>query len=196
MRLQRKTKLLKKIEEFGKSVIITGFRNVKLRDVETFLENIRKEKPSNVAAQFFDARFVATWKHLYFAVLNALTAFKNKENISKSLAMEAMLHASGQHQIQKAMAILKVKPESSEIAVLIIAEQSESAKAMLSMVSKLVNSEPDDTVLELSDEKVKNIKRVFNISEVEISAIKEKNHLEEALTALVIERMALLATRK
>ena len=114
--------MLKYIEEFGKYAAITGFRNVKIRDTEEFLKKIRKRKGSNVEIQFFDAKFVVTWQHLYFAVLNALTAFKNKGNISKSIAMETMLSASTQRQIRKAMELLGIKSETSEIAVLIIGE--------------------------------------------------------------------------
>jgi KEOPS complex subunit Cgi121 len=187
--------LLKYIEEFKKQVEITGFRNVRIRDIEEFLTMTRKEKPLNVEIQFFDAKFVATWQHLYFAALNALTAFKNKENISKSVAMETMLYASAQRQILKAMKLLGIKPDSSEIAVLIIGEKPETIKSALSMVSKHVKSEPDDTVLELSKEKATIIQKIFEISSVELRTIVRKDDLERALTDLVIERMALLSTQ-
>lgn len=187
--------MLKHIEEFGKQVEITGFRNVEVRDIEEFLMITRKEEPLNVETQFFDAKFVATWQHLYFAVLNALTAFKNRENISKSLAMETMLYASAQRQISKAMKLLGIKPDSSEIAVLIIGEKPETIKTALLMVSKHANSNPDDTVLELSKEKAAIIKEIFEISSVEMKAIVKKGDLKRALTDLVIERMALLATQ-
>ncbi|MDH5793660.1 MAG: KEOPS complex subunit Cgi121, partial [Candidatus Bathyarchaeota archaeon] len=88
--------MLKYIEEFGKYAAITGFRNVQIKDTEEFLKKICKKKGSNVETQFFDAKYVATWQHLYFAVLNALTAFKNKGNISKSVTMETLLYASAQ----------------------------------------------------------------------------------------------------
>ena len=187
--------MLKYIEEFGKQVGVTGFRNVRIRDIEEFLKIIRKEKTSNVEIQFFDAKFVATWQHLYFAALNALTAFKNKENISRSLAMETMLYASAQRQISKAMELIGIKPHSSEIAVLIIGEKPETVRSALAMVSKHVNSDPDDTVLELSDEKVTSIQKIFEISSVELETVIKRDDAEIALTDLVIERMALLATQ-
>jgi len=187
--------LLKYIEEFRRQVEITGFRNVRIRDIEEFLTIIRKEMPSNAEIQFFDAKFVATWQHLYFAALNALTAFKNKENISKSVAMETMLYASAQRQILKSMKLLGIKLDSSEIAVLIIGEKPETVRSALSMVSKHVKSEPDDTVLELSKEKATIIQKIFGISSVELRTIVKKDDLERALADLVIERMALLATQ-
>ena len=188
--------MLKHIEEFGKCAAITGFRNVKIKDTKEFLKKIHKEKPSNVETQFFDAKFVASWQHLYFAVLNALTAFKNKGNISKSLAMETLLYASAQRQIRKAMELLGIKSETSEIAVLIIGQNSETVKSALSMILASVNVQHDDTVLKLSEEKKRIIQKAFGISDLELKTVMKKDGLEEALTNLVIERMALLATRR
>jgi KEOPS complex subunit Cgi121 len=187
--------LLKEIEEFGKYVAIAGFRNVKIKDIEEFFKMMRKEKLSNVELQFFDANFVATWQHLYFAALNALTAFKNRENISESLAMESLLYASAQRQIRRAMKLLGIKPNSSEIAVLIIGERPELVRSVLSFVSKQVKAKRDDTVLRLSKEKAVDIQKVFVIPDVELETVAKKDGLEKALTDLVIERMALLATQ-
>lgn len=187
--------MLKQIEEFGKHVAIAGFRNVKIQDVEEFFKMMRKEKPSSVEIQFFDAKFVATWQHLYFAALNSLTAFKNGENISESLAMESLLYASAQRQIRKAMKLLGIKPNSFEIAVLIIGERPESVRSTLSLVSKQVKAKCDDTVLRLSKEKVASIQEIFVISDVELETVVKKDGLEKALTDLVIEQMALLATQ-
>ena len=187
--------MLKYIEEFGKYVAITGFRNVKIEDTEEFLKRACKEKRSNVEIQFFDAKLVATWQHLYFAVLNALTAFKNKENISKSLAMETMLCASAQRQIRKATELVGIKRDSSEIALLIIGERLETVESTLSMVLKHVKAKRDDTVLDLSEEKIATIQEAFGISAFEVKTIVKKDEIGRALTDLVIERMALLATQ-
>ena len=127
--------------------------------------------------------------------MNALTVFKNGENISESLAMESLLYASAQRQIRKAMKLLGIKPSSSEIAVLIIGEKLESVRSALSFVSKLVEAKRDDAVLELSKEKIADIQKVFVISDVELETVVKKDGLEKALTDLVIERMALLATQ-
>jgi len=186
-------KLLKYIEEFEKYVAITGFRKIKISDIEKFLKMIREEKGLNVEIQFFDAKFVATWQHLYFAVLNALTAFKNKENISKSLAMEAMVYASAQRQIRRAVELLGIKPTTSEIALLIIGEKPKPVKLALSMISATAKAQHDDTVLKLSKEKERIIKKAFGISDLELKTTMKKDELEKALTNLVIERMALLA---
>jgi KEOPS complex subunit Cgi121 len=188
--------LLKYIEENEKHVEISGYRNVKIEDFPEFLNTIHEEKQLDVEIQFFDAQLVATWQHLYFAVLNALTAFKNKENISKNLEMEIMLYASAQRQIQKAIELIGVKQHSRSIAVVIVGEKTESVKKASRTVSKYVNGERDDRVLELSKEKTKIIREAFEISLIEIKTVLKGNDFEQALTNLVIERMALLSTQR
>jgi tRNA threonylcarbamoyladenosine modification (KEOPS) complex Cgi121 subunit len=187
--------LLKYIEEAGKYVKITGFSNLDIKDAEEFVKATRTETSQNTWIQFFNADLVATWQHLYFAVLNALLAFKNERNISKSVSMETMLYASAQRQIRKAIQLMGVKRDSANVAVVIIGESSESVKALLAAVSKRVGAEPDDAVLEILNEKVEGIRAAFGIIETELKTVMEKNNGEDALVNLVIERIALLPTQ-
>ena len=188
--------MLRYIEENGKYVEITGFKNAKIADVEKFLEKIRREKQPNIETQFFDAKLVATWQHLYFAVLNALTAFKNRENISKSLEVETMLYASAQRQIQKAIKLLGIHRDSSDIAVVIVGEKPENLKSALSTVAKHISTQPDETALELTKEKMATIQKAFKIADEELETVMKKGDHKEALIGLVIERMALLAIHR
>ena len=100
------------MEEFGKFIEITGYSNISFAAAEAFLKEKRKQSQTTYI-QFFDADLIATNEHLYFATLNALQAFKNKTNISKSPAMEAMLYASAQRQIQKAIERSGIKPKTT-----------------------------------------------------------------------------------
>lgn len=188
--------MIKYLEEFGKNAAIAGFRDVKITGVEAFLEKAKKGVGKNIEVQFFDAEFVATWQHLYFAALNALTAFKNCENISKTIAIETLLYASAQRQIRKAMKLLGIKQNSKKIAVLIIGENAGEVESALRAVSKTVGEKRDDEVLELSQEKIEKIRNVFKISDTELKAATRGSAVEKALTDLVIERMALLATER
>jgi tRNA threonylcarbamoyladenosine modification (KEOPS) complex Cgi121 subunit len=186
--------VLKYFEEFGEYVEITGFRNVKIEDAEDFLKATRMEQ-QGTAVQFFNAEFVATWQHLYFAVLNALTAFRNKSNISKNIAVEVMLYASAQRQIKKAIALVGVERDSANIAVVILGENADAVKTVLDAVSKRVGAEPDETVLALSKDKLQSIHKAFNISEKEVETVMKRGDVEQALVNLVIERVALLSTQ-
>ena len=186
--------MLKYFEEFGEYVEITGFRNVKIENAEGFLKATRREQ-QGTAVQFFNAELVATWQHLYFAVLNALTAFRNKSNISKNIAVETMLYASAQRQIQKAIARAGVNRDSANVAVVIIGENPDAVKTALSLVSKRIGAEPDETVLALPNSKVQSIREAFGISDKELETVMAKGNVQQALVNLVIERMALLATQ-
>jgi KEOPS complex subunit Cgi121 len=187
--------LLKYIEEAGKYVEITGFRNVGIEDAEEFVKATRGEMRSSEWIQFFDAELVATWHHLYFAVLNALLAFRSERNISKSVAMETMLYASAQRQIRKALQLVGVKRDSANVAVVITGENPDSVEAFLSAVSKRIGVEPDDTVLEVSREKAWRIRQAFEIAEKELNTVTEKNDGLQALVDLIVERVALLSTQ-
>jgi tRNA threonylcarbamoyladenosine modification (KEOPS) complex Cgi121 subunit len=184
-----------KPEELDKKITIIGFRNVQIGNVNAFLEHFRKEN-MGASVQFFDAKHVAGPQHLYFAALNALNAFEKNTNISNNLAVEALLYASAQRQIKKAVAMLGIKQDSSEVAVLIMTENSHKKTDCLRLVTEIIPSEQNDSVLELTDKKIGNIKKLFEISDLEFEAKLEKEGLEkEALTDLVIERMALLVTK-
>jgi KEOPS complex subunit Cgi121 len=176
------------LEDFDTYVAIAGFRNVKVMDVNGFFNLVRK-RVKGAHAQFFDATSIAGWEHLYFAALNALNAFKNKQNISNSLAVEALLFASAQRQITKAVKMLGIRPESSQVAALIIAETRQRATEALEIISKTIPGERDDSTLELTDGKIEGIKRLFDISDLELRA-------SGGLRELVIEHMALLSISK
>jgi len=184
-----------KPEELDEKITIIGFSNVKLENINAFLEHFRKEK-KGAAVQFFDAKHVAGPQHVYFAALNALNAFDKKTNISNNLVVEALLYASAQRQIKKAVEMLGIRHDSSEVAALIMTENGHKKTDYLRLVTEIIPGERDDNVLELTDKKIKNIKKLFKISDLEFEAKLEREGLEkEALTDLVIERMALLVTK-
>ena len=182
-------------KKMNEVITIIGFRQVQIDSINNFLDQFKKEE-IGFAVQFFDAKNVAGPQHLYFAALHALAAFENNTNISNSLSVEALLYASAQRQIKKAVQMLGIKQDSSELATLIITEKRNETDPSLKKVSETVPGERDDTVVELTEKKVENLKKVFSISDLEFEAKLTKEGLEkEALTDLIIERMALLVTR-
>ena len=187
--------MLKYLEEDRKYIEITGFRNINIGDAEKFLKSSFVEKQDDACVQFFNADLVATREHLYFAAINALLAYRNKRNISKTLAMEAMIYASTQRQIRKALALLGVKPSSANIAAIIISDKPDSVQATLLAIGKRVCAETDETVLELTKDKMRGICKGFGITEKGLEAVVKKNDITQAMVDLVIERMALLQTQ-
>lgn len=176
-------------------ITILGFRNVKLENINTFLENFRNES-KNVPIQFFNAKYIASFDHLFFAGLYALNSFEKKTNISNNLAVEALLYASAQRQITKAVKMLGIKQDTLEVAVLILTESSSQKNEYLKLISKNISGERDDSVLDFTDEKFYNIKQLFEISDLELeSKLQKEGQEKQALIDLVIEHMALLRTK-
>jgi KEOPS complex subunit Cgi121 len=183
------------LKEYGKYVEIMGYKNISFSCAEAFLNKDRKIQNHRFELQFFDADLIATERHLYFAVLNALEAFKNKTNLSKSLAMETMLYASAQRQIQKAISKSGIKPESTNLAAVIISQDQSGLKTVLDELTIDLDKKPDDSVLKMTTQKMKRLKETFQISEKELEAISKDKNSEMVLADLVIEHMALLATQ-
>ena len=187
--------MLKPLQEDGKYVEITGFKNVHVKDAEKFLQAVRNGMPEEAEVQLFDADLIASWQHLYFAVLNALMAFRTGRNISKSVAVEVMLYASAQRQITKAIELIGVKKTTANVAVVVVSKATESVKRALAAIVNCVGVEPDETVLELSTRKVQRIRRAFAVSDLELETVASEGGAAEALIDLVVERVALLSTQ-
>jgi tRNA threonylcarbamoyladenosine modification (KEOPS) complex Cgi121 subunit len=185
--------LIKQAEGFDQFVGVIGLRDVQVGDVEGVVDHVREELGA-VTVQFFDARLVAGWQHPFFAALNALKAFKNGANISKSLAIECLLYACAQTQIRVALEALGIKANSSEVAVLVVGDEAEIVERSLKKASKLLCGTLDEAVLDLTDEKLEAVKRLFDISDDELSATSGDAGAQKPVVDLVIEHMALLDT--
>jgi len=187
--------MLKPLDEYGRFVEISGFRNVAIGDAKVFMESVCKDLPDGVEVQLFDADLVATWEHLYYAALNALMAFQNKRNASKTLAVEMALYASARRQIKRAIEFIGVKSGSGNIAVVVLGSDEASVEAGLRVVAQRLGVEPDDGVLGLSEAKTVRIRGAFDVSDAELQAVSACGDAEAALVDLVVERVALLSTR-
>jgi tRNA threonylcarbamoyladenosine modification (KEOPS) complex Cgi121 subunit len=187
--------LIKWLEETEEFAQITGFKNLKIDNTKKFVKKIRDEMPQKAWIQFFDASVVATWQHLFFATLNAQLSFRNHSNISKSIEMETLLFASTQHQINKAIKKMGIKTDSINIAVVIVAKITKQLDRALSVISRIIGKEPDESVLEISDHKQEIILTIFEISRNEIEAIIKKENTRNAIRDVVLEKVALLSTK-
>lgn len=188
--------MIDKLERISQYLAVAGFKNIKITDVDEFFADVKAEI-GNACVQFFNADLIAGQAHLRFAVMNALLAFRNKVNISNSLAMETLLYASAQRQIKDALKLMGVNPNSKRVAVLILTETQNQGATVLESVSKLLQGKRDDSVVELSKGKIDGLMKLFGISTMELEAKTEKKGAEgEALLDLIIEHMALLVTQR
>jgi len=183
------------LTELNEKIVTVGFSDVKLDDVNTFLKLFRTGT-NGAPIQLFDSKNVAGKQHLYFAAINALNAFEKKTNISNNLEVEALLYASGQRQITKAVEMMGIKQDSTQLAALIMAEDDKKKSEYVKLVTKIIPGKRNDNVIDLTDKKFRSIKKLFEISDLEFeSNLKKEGTEKETLTDLVIERMALLVTR-
>jgi tRNA threonylcarbamoyladenosine modification (KEOPS) complex Cgi121 subunit len=189
------TLLKKYIKDTNKFALITGYNNLKIGNSKIFVKNIREKLPQNVWIQFFDPSVIATWQHLFFAIVNAQLSFENEKNISKSIEMETLLYASAQHQINKAINKIGIKDDSSDIAIVIVANKEKQIDESLLLISRYLEKGPDDSILEFSSKKYEKISTEFHVSKNEIKAILKKDNIKDAIRDIVLEKMALLSTR-
>lgn len=185
---------IEKIEEYGKLLLIAGFRESEISDVATFIDVARKRIDSGTF-QFLNADRVAGRDHLFFAALNALKAFAQNTNFASRLDIEILLYASCQDQITRALSMVGLSPKTNRVAFLVLTELEDEAVRSFDSVSSLVGV-PDDSVLEVNEAKFGELKQIFSVSDLELEAITETSDPYEALTLAIIERCALLAVRR
>ncbi len=182
-------------EEFNKSIITLGFKNIKVGNIDNLL-NVIRAKMGEIEIQVFDADRIAGPDHLLFASLKALKAFKQKRNISDSVPVEVILYASGQRQIRKAIQMLGVRPETSSLAVVAITSKSEEMGQIVETVERLIGGTQDNAVLEISDSKARTLMKLFGLTDM---AVEERvgagTSLAKAVSEMIIEVGALLATK-
>lgn len=179
-------------EVMGKYLIVEGFRDVKIDDIDKVLKII-KVNSGNCQVQILDADYIAGFEHIFFSVLNALKAFEAGYNISRSVPIEILLFASGQDQIKRAIEILGVKETTRNIALVIIAEKRGEALFALNSIVSALGWNVDQKVIEITSEKIQRIINAFKISPQELEA-SMRGSLEDAIKNVVIERAALLVT--
>ena len=181
--------------EYGKYLVISGFKDIRFVDAEACLKENRIQIKPNSEMQVFDADLIATDQHLYFAVINALQAFHGKTNLSKTIAMETMLYASAQRQIKQAINCLGIKPQTTNMAVVILSENPKETEEMLKSIKAGVGAMLDEKVLEMTEIKERRIRHTFQITDEELETLKGNASSSEIVVNLVIERVALLSTQ-
>jgi KEOPS complex subunit Cgi121 len=181
------------IKKFSKYLLIAGIKNFGVLNYEEICSKIDKGY-NDLEIQFVDPRKILGSNHIYFATLNALKAFMNKKNISKSLSIEILLYISGQKQIEAAIRLFGLQKKNKNLILVAVGQKKEDLKRLEQNVKKSLNVELDNSIIEsYSKKKYDNIKRVFNISTLEIETVKRKNDdSKDILEKLIIERMAFL----
>lgn len=145
-------------------------------------------KEKNTIIQALDATGVYGKNHLISATIHATRAFEQKTNSTNSLALEILLYAAGERQIQKAIKKIGIKKETQTIAFVILYqhERKTSQRHMKMIIRQLLQKfhlSLDNTVLEGNRSTLKRI----GITEREIATIPENKYAD-----LVLEKVALV----
>jgi len=159
---------------FGKPVIRNRIELLSaLRDLQS---------SHGCVVQALDADKVVSERHIILAAEKAFAAISQGRNIAKDPGMEIMRYASGERQIEKALAMGIC--DSTERMVLILASTGKSHWPEVSELSRLIALDGRGCSF-----KAEAVKEAFNISAEEIEAVGE-----ERMAELVIERVALVDT--
>jgi KEOPS complex subunit Cgi121 len=188
--------LILDLSEDRRFVVISAFIVPKGMDPFVTLNELRSAIPGS-EIQFFDGGRVAGKEHLEIAAINASHAFKSGFGISRSLAMETLLYASAQRQIDAAITRTGVTQDSKTVGFVAFSEDGEGARVLEDRISQIVGVELKEELLEeWSEEKIRNIAALYGISATELEAVKvPRQEIEKAIMKAVVERVALLSTR-
>ena len=184
------------LSEDRRFAIVSAFAVPQGVDPFMTLKGMRTTTPG-IEIQFFDGGRVAGKEHLEIAAINASHAFKSGIGISRSLAMETLLYASAQRQIDAAIARIGVTQDSKTVGLVAFSETGEDAKVLEEKITQIVGVELNEKLLEeWSEDKTRNIAALYDISATELEAVKmPRQEINEAIKKAVIERVALLSTR-
>ncbi len=142
-------------------------------------------------AQLLDADGVAGYDHLLMAAVNAARSTETGLSVSKSITVEALLYASAQDQITKALGMMGLSGKSNRIALMVFASNPKEAEAAYRRVAVLLGDE-DDAALEIDAGKREKLRKAYGVSDAELEAAGGA----DALGRLIVERGALLSLRR
>ena len=179
----------------GKFVAVSAFKTPPGKDPLEILRDVRTAFP-DVDIQFFDGRRIAGKEHLEIAAINALQAFKAGINIARSRAMEALLYASAQRQIDVAISRLGVTRDSKIVGLVAFSDTRDCVEVIEHRIIESLGTKTNEALLdEWSESKAREIMHLYGIEPSELEAIKMPNQeINGAIRKAVIERVALLST--
>ncbi|MBN2599884.1 MAG: hypothetical protein JXA75_05020 [Candidatus Thermoplasmatota archaeon] len=169
-------------------ITVIGARGT-LKDIDGFVQQLLAfSNKERLVIQAFDAAMVYNTDHLVSATIHAKRAFEQGTNATNSLALEILLYAAGERQIQKAIRKIGVKKGKHPLVFVLTDPISEKNKRNLerTVIQRLLQTfrlTRDDTVLKGDRTTLKR----FGITDEELSTIPEEKQGE-----LLLEKVALV----
>jgi len=160
-----------------------------IQDVEVFVQQLGVfSAQEHLVIQAFDARVIYSKEHVISAVNHAKRAFAQKTNATNTLALEILLYAAGERQIQKAIKKTGVKKGKQRIVFVLTNKSYTSTKkkidpAVIHRFSDLFQLSLDESVIKGNSATLKR----FGITQKELSTLPE-----EKCGDLILEKVALV----
>jgi len=149
----------------------------------------------DMSAQVLDATKIAGFRHLQASALMASNAWGRNANVSRSPATEVLVYASAMKQIKEAISSIGVSPVSLLWAVIGVGRSAEAMDMLERSAGRF--GVLDDSIIEMSEQKVCSIAESFRIGNAEAS-IAEKLICSRtgAIQSLILERVAISEFRR
>ncbi|MHA1408984.1 MAG: KEOPS complex subunit Cgi121 [Candidatus Odinarchaeia archaeon] len=189
----------KPFENYG--VTITAFKRTENTKLSELIDLVGSHSAftNKPIIQLFNADRIATWKHLYFAAYLTLQNYHSAHMKSKTIELELMRLAAAKRHIKDAIDMLGLNENTKRIAFLSITIDSNTRSETWINYIKKLELTPELKLLNLTDEKVHLILKLFNIPEIEYNIL-SRNYTEsdkyELIVKLVINRMASTVLKK
>lgn len=152
-----------------------------IQNIDRFVQHtLELAEKYNITIQTLDADVIYGKDHLVSALQHAKRAFEQGKNATKSLAMEILLYASGERQIQKSILKVGVKTGQRNIAFVFDGNLSDD---IVETILETLDISRDDKVLEGN---IDTLKR-FGFTQQEIETVPESHYGH-----LILERIAMV----
>jgi len=160
-----------------------------INNIDLFVQQLLAfSKEEDLVIQAFDARVIFGKDHLFSATTHAKRAFQQGTNATNSLALEILLYAAGERQIQKAIKKIGVKKGKQQIVFIVTDSVNQKRKGNLD--SGVIHRLLKTFHLTVAEEALKGdrdtLKR-FGIPDHELSTVAEEKYGE-----LILEKVALV----
>ncbi|MHA1713743.1 MAG: KEOPS complex subunit Cgi121 [Candidatus Ranarchaeia archaeon] len=150
--------------------------------------------------QLVDADSIASWTHVFFAIIQALNSYKTDNMIAKTIDVEILLHTSGERQIHRAIQFLGIKQNTHRIAIILLTPKKDPRipEYLVSNIQKVFGGSSDPDLMTLTPEKAKNLKKIYGLSEHLFPAQVDwaSKQIQETLVKAIIDKGALLELEK
>jgi len=173
-------------------IVVVGARGT-IKDVDVFLRKLLDfATKEQIVLQAVNADAVYGKEHLLSAADHALRSWSQGTNATNSLALEILLYAAGERQIQKAIKKMGVKTGRQSIAFILVdtKKQRGNRKAYQSIIDRLLSTfhmTSDEAVLEGNRDTLKH----FGIKDQEIRTLPAHKYGD-----LILEKVAMVDVLK